>query len=71
MAKTPKPFDNWPGDIPRPAPEVIEGMACAAIMRKNTTGMADARRFAEEVYPDVYRIVKADIEAARKPGARP
>jgi hypothetical protein len=46
-------------------------MACAAIMAKNTTGMADASRLAELVFPDFYRIVKADIEAARKPGGRP
>ena len=62
---------TWPHDIPKPSQSVIDSMACAAIMAKNTTGMADARRLALEIYPDVYRIVKADIEAARKPGGKP
>lgn len=53
----------WPLDIPRPSQTVIDAMACAAIMRKNTTGMADARRFAEEVYPDLYRIVREHLQA--------
>jgi hypothetical protein len=62
---------TWPHDIPKPSQTVIDDMACAAIMAKNTTGMADARRLAELVFPDLYRIVKADIEAARKPGGGP
>lgn len=64
-------MNAWPHDIPKPSQSVIDSMACAAIMAKNTTGMHDARRLAETIYPDVYRIVKADIEAARKPGGRP
>lgn len=52
---------TWPHDIPKPSQTVIDDMACAAIMAKNTTGMADARRFSVEVYPNLYRLVQAEF----------